>query len=388
MNKIVVGHLNINSIRNMFDFLAHQEKGKIDIPMISETKVDESFSPGRFLLDGYSVPSRFDRNGNGGAVLLNSRDDIPSKLLSINKNVEGFFVEINLHKKKKWLLSCSHNPTELQISNHLAELSKSADLYLTKYDKLLFFGDFNAVEDSSVKNFCSSYNLTSMINRPTCFKNPEKPSFIDLILKNFPRSFQNSCAIKTGLSDFHKLVITVMKTTYRKSQPEIIIYYVILNKYVTPLPPTPKKKYLRGNQSSFMNKTLPRSIMQRSKLRNLSLKKRTEENRNNYVKQKNLCVTLLRKSNREFFGSLNETNLCDNKKFWGAVKLLLSNKVVYNERITLVKDDKFVENDKNIAFILNEFFYNIITKLEILQYNETEPVSHNIGDPLMKAIMK
>ena len=128
--------------------------------------------------------------------------------------------------------------------------------------------------------------------------------------------------------------------------------------------------------------------MQRSKLRNLSLKKRTEENRNNYVKQKNLCVTLLRKSNREFFGSLNETNLCDNKKFWGAVKLLLSNKVVYNERITLVKDDKFVENDKNIAFILNEFFYNIITKLEILQYNETEPVSHNIGDPLMKAIMK
>ena len=61
--------------------------------------------------------------------------------------------------------------------------------------------------------------------------------------------------------------------------------------------------------------------MQRSKLRNLFLKKRTEENRNNYVKQRNLCVTLLRKSEREFFGSLNETNLCDNKNFWGVVKL-------------------------------------------------------------------
>ena len=63
-----------------------------------------------------------------------------------------------------------------------------------------------------------------MINRPTCFKNPEKPSCIDLILTNCPRSFQNSCAIETGLSDFHKLVVTVMKTTYKKSQPKIINY--------------------------------------------------------------------------------------------------------------------------------------------------------------------
>ena len=224
LNKIVVGHLNINSIRNKFDFLAHQVKGNIDILMISETKLDESFPPSQFFLDGYSVPFRLDRNGNGGGILLYIRDDLPSKLLSMNKNIEGFFVEINLRNKKKWLLSCSYNPTKMQISNHLAELSKNTDLYLTKYDQLLFLGDFNAgVEDSSVKNFCSSYNLTSMINRPTCYKNPEKPC-IDLILTNCPRSFQNSCAIETGLSDFHKLVVTVMKTTYKKSQPKIINY--------------------------------------------------------------------------------------------------------------------------------------------------------------------
>ena len=80
--------------------------------------------------------------------------------------------------------------------------------------------------------------------------------------------------------------------------------------------------------------------------------------------------------------------MCDNKKFWGVVKPLLSNKVVYNERITLVEDDKIIENDKNTESILNEFFSNIITTLGIPQYNETEPVSHNIGDPLMQAITK
>ena len=53
-----------------------------------------------------------------------------------------------------------------------------------------------------------------------------------------------------------------------------------------------------------------------------------------------------------------------------------------------MEDDKIVENDKNIASTLNEFFSNTITALGIPQYNETETVSHNIGDPLVKAIMK
>ena len=52
------------------------------------------------------------------------------------------------------------------------------------------------------------------------------------------------------------------------------------------------------------------------------------------------------------------------------------------------EDDKIVENDKNTASILNEFFSNIITTLGSPQNNETESVIHNIGDPLMKAILK
>ena len=49
LNKIVVGHLNINSISNKFDFLAHQVKGKIDILMTSEAKLDEIFPPSQFF---------------------------------------------------------------------------------------------------------------------------------------------------------------------------------------------------------------------------------------------------------------------------------------------------------------------------------------------------
>ena len=54
--------------------------------------------------------------------------------------------------------------------------------------------------------------------------------------------------------------------------------------------------------------------------------------------------------------------------FGGVVKPLLSNKVAYNKRITLAEDDRIVENDKNTASILNEFFSNII------KWNETNHV--------------
>ena len=52
LNKIVIGHLNINSLRNKFDFLVTQVKEYIDILMMSEKKLDESFPIGQFLIDG------------------------------------------------------------------------------------------------------------------------------------------------------------------------------------------------------------------------------------------------------------------------------------------------------------------------------------------------
>ena len=63
-----------------------------------------------------------------------------------------------------------------------------------------------------------------MINKPTCYKNPDKPTCIDLILTNCPGSFQNCCVIETSLSVFHKMIVTVMKTSSRKTEPRVINY--------------------------------------------------------------------------------------------------------------------------------------------------------------------
>ena len=66
--------------------------------------------------------------------------------------------------------------------------------------------------------------MKHLINDPTCFKNPESPSCIDLILANNPYSFQNSWVIETGLSDFHKMIVSVMKTTIEKLKLRIVQY--------------------------------------------------------------------------------------------------------------------------------------------------------------------
>ena len=71
-----------------------------DILMISETKLDPSFPTGQFHIHGFSEPYRFDRNSNGGGILLYIREDIPSKLILTKITIERFFVKINLRKKR------------------------------------------------------------------------------------------------------------------------------------------------------------------------------------------------------------------------------------------------------------------------------------------------
>ena len=99
LNRIVVAHLHINSLRNKSDYLIEQITGNIDILMILETKLDSSFPTGQFLVNGYSEPFRIDQNSQGGGNYVICERGIETS------PAEGFYVEINL-RLKKWLL-CS-----------------------------------------------------------------------------------------------------------------------------------------------------------------------------------------------------------------------------------------------------------------------------------------
>ena len=140
--------------------------------------------------------------------------------------------------------------------------------------------------------------------------------------------------------------------------------------------------------SPFMNKTLSKAIMLRTNLRNKFLKNRGNGNKTNFVKQRNRCVSLLRKMKREYYSNLDEKKMCNNKTFWKIVKTMLYKKIKSNERITLIENDGIIKTEKGIAKVLNAFFSNIVQNLNIQQYNMDDPISENINGPALKAIFR
>ena len=109
LNKLIFAHLNINSIRNQSELLSQQIEGNADVLMISETKIDDSFPVGQFLIEGFCTPYSLDRNSKGGGILLYVREDIPSNLIRVDISpIESFYVELNL-QNNRWLINCSNN---------------------------------------------------------------------------------------------------------------------------------------------------------------------------------------------------------------------------------------------------------------------------------------
>ena len=76
-------------------------------------------------------------------------------------------------------------------------------------------------QKKKTSNFLNTYRLKNIVKQKTYFKNPERPSWIDFILTNSSRSFQDTCTVENGLSDFHELVATVLKLYFFKQKPNI-----------------------------------------------------------------------------------------------------------------------------------------------------------------------
>ena len=223
--QIIIGHLNINSIRNKFDIMKTMLMHDLDIFMVTETKLDDSFQVSQFNVEGSSTPFRLDRNKNGGGTILYIRSYIiASKLTSCTfpNDIEAFFIEINL-KGNKWLICCSYNPNRTFVSNHLDHIAKGINTYSRKYDKTFLMGDFNVVfTEANMTAFCNEYKLKALNKEPTCFKNYMSPSCIDLYLTNCPKSFESILTIETGISVFHKLIVTMLKVKHENVPPKII----------------------------------------------------------------------------------------------------------------------------------------------------------------------
>ena len=341
-NRLIIAQLNINSLRNKFDCLEVLIKDKIDILVITETKLDDTFPLTQFSMEGFKTPIRQDRSCHGGGISVYIRDNIPSKVLQklpFDCDNEGIFLELNL-RKSKWLLFAGYNPKKERISPYLNNVETVLSKFIKNYDNIIIMGDFNCdmknLENNPLLDFCETYSLKNIVNAPTCYKNPSSPTTIDVILTNRKESFCDVTVIETGLSDFHKMTVTCLKRYFKKLPPKTVFYRdykhfdvnLFRNALLNDLLPIQhddisyddikdiliskldiyapiKTRLVRANDAPYMNTALRKSIMTRSRLKNKYTKNPTAENLRKYKKQRNYCVNLVKKSKKEYYRSVN-----------------------------------------------------------------------------------
>ena len=423
VKNVVIGHLNINTLANKFYALSEIVKDKLDILVIGETKLDDSFPDNQFLIEGFKQPYRLNRNKDGGGVMIYVRKDIPSKELKkhkFSKNIEALFVEINLRKSKLLLVGTYHSTHPQYGTNdvdYFEQIGLSLDVYCN-YEKFLLAGDFNVQEtEVPLQEFLDEFGAKNLVKEKTCFKNLENPSCIDLFITNSSQSFQKTTTVTTGLSDYHKMIVTVLKTTFPKAKPKIVTYrnyskfsemdfrkdlrgkiHTLQKKdyesfecaflEVLNIHAPYKKKVVRANQKPYVTKQLRKAIMRRSYLQHQFYKYRTEELGHVFKKQKNYCNRLYKRERKKFYSNLNLNDITDCKIFWKTTKPLFSNKGGCKDNIVLIDGDKIISDDAEVAKTFNNYFENTLSSLDIrenrLLLSETKSESSGVTEAIEK----
>ena len=157
LERPVIAHLNINSISSKFEPLTSMIQENVDILLVTESRIDDTFPMGQFQVEGFSRPIRLDRNRDGGGIIIFVREDLTCNELKprvLYPELECTFLEMRI-RQSKWLVVVGYNPQKENISKFLNRISEEMDKLLPKYENLLMLGDWNStVNEESLANFC------------------------------------------------------------------------------------------------------------------------------------------------------------------------------------------------------------------------------------------
>ena len=294
--------------------------------------------------------------------------------------------------------------------------------------------------NSHFSDLKDTYNLSNLEKSATCFKY-SKGTLLDVLLTNKPKSFQKTFVCETGLSDCHKLVATIFRSTYIKLPPKVLKYrsyknfdenkfchgldQILIkgdiykakdpyNKLTNILSNTLEKhtplksKTVRGNQAPFMNKELSKAIMKKSRLRNRHLKYPSRENFLAYKSIKNKCNNLLKQSKKKYIKDISNKGAATSKSFWNAVKPFITHKGIQtNENITteVEKNEKIevkgshekvdirtkdlIKDEKVLVKMFNKHYINIVEKTSgIAPKNLGNPLDPNLDGKTIREIIE
>ena len=403
-NKLIFAHLNINSMRNKFlEISSILNNGYCDILGLSETKLDDSFQNSQFHANDFTL-HRNDRDEHGGGVAFYVRSSIPHRIrkdIGVAKHaVENLVLETRLRKEKCFFILIYKPPSvENAALSDLLELV--CNMCFAESKTIYIIGDLNVNMLSVSHALCDTFNilnLKNVIKNPTCFKNVECPTLLDVIVTNTPKRLAGTINTDVGISDFHNLVGAATKLGFSPNGPKVITYrsmknfnendfingvkdapfhvgeifddindkmwyfQKLLGSVVEQHAPT-KVKTIKTQQIPFMNGELRKAINRKAALRKKFYTYKSKYAWETYKKQRNLVNKIKRKAKQEYFNKQCNQKRVNTQSFWKTVKPFFTNSHQRNATISLEDQGMLITDPSVVCDAFNDYFIHIAESL-------------------------
>ena len=416
LNNVIISHLNVNSLGPKINEIKElQRESKLDVLVLSETKLDGSYKQESLDIEGYSC-IRKDKRSNSGGLIAYVSNDIPFSEGSIsisNDEIECMSIELNIADEKIMLLGMYKNPKTDSVL-FKRTFNEICEELCDSYENIVVLGDlnFNMLRDNILSNIMPAFSFTNIIKEATCFKSSQA-TLLDVMLVTKRRKFLQTFSINTGISDFHNLIGGVLrihkpapkikKVSVRKlsqidyeqvmkdmtqmdlsnaidSCTDVNSAYDMMHSNLCTLldKHAPKKvKIIRKNDFHCMSKELRKEMLYRNRLRNKYYKFRSNHYLMLYRAQRNKVNAKKRSEISKYFQEKCKLGT-RNKDFWKAVKPLFSKSRTKSDSIPLRENGEIVSDDQKVCGIFNSFFQSIGSDIGLPENNE-KPL-HDIID--------
>ena len=78
----------------------------------------------------------------------------------------------------------------------------------------------------------------------------------------------------------------------------------------------------------------------------------------------------------------------ENETFWKTIKSYFTDKGINHDKITLVDNEETVSDNEEISETLNNFFSDVVTNLNLPQYDDPTVNVEDIEDPVARPVEK
>ena len=167
-----------------------------------------------------------DRNACGGVLFFYVNQDLNCILRNkypMRQDLEILVLDLKL-SKTNWLVIGTYKLPSLSNITFASEISNILTFYRSTHDNILLMGDFNTTPNNpKLIELIDDHELFTLISEPTCLKSIN-PTCIDNFLTNKKARFMKTLTFETGVSDHHKLIGTMLRSTFAKGKRKIMFY--------------------------------------------------------------------------------------------------------------------------------------------------------------------